>query len=278
MMMHSSPNRRQLLRYLGLGALSAMGSAAMGKRLLAQEGNPAPQAPTPRAPAGEAIVRWLGHTCFWISGDGLRVLVNPFRRIGCTAGYERPEVPSDLVLISSQLFDEGGGVKTLDNLPQILFQPGSYDFQGIEFQGTSVDHDREGGRRFGKNIIWRWEMGGMRFAHLGGAAVPLSFEDKIVIGQADVVFLPVGGGPKAYNPEEAKEALSGLSARLIIPTHYRTQAAEDDCDIAGIDDFLSLFPGADIRRIGGDAVRLSPRILPAEGSQAFAVFDYPFPA
>lgn len=250
----------------------------MGQRLRAQERVTTPPAATPRPPVGEAIVRWLGHTCFWIAGDGLRVLVNPFRRIGCTAGYERPEVPSDLVLISSQLFDEGGGVKTLDNLPQILFQSGSYEFQGIEFQGTSVDHDREGGRRFGKNIIWRWEMGGMRFAHLGGAAAPLSFEDKIVIGRADVIFLPVGGGPKAYTPEEAKEAISGLSPRLIIPTHYRTQAADDRCDITGLEDFLALFPDADIRRVGGDAVRLSPRILPPEGARAFAIFDYPFPA
>ncbi len=240
-------------------------------RLLAQD-TPAPVA----APSGEVIVRWLGHTCFWVAGDGARFLINPFRRIGCTAGYRKPEVPSDLVLISSQLFDEGGGVKTISDLPEILFEPGAYRFQGLELQGLVVDHDREGGRRFGRNIIWRWDMSGMRFVHLGGAAAPLDFEDKIVIGRADVVFLPVGGGPKAYSPVEAKEAVARLNPRLIVPTHYRTQAADERCDIAGLDDFLILFPDADIRRIGGDAVRLTQEILPPVGSQAIAVFDYPF--
>ena len=268
-MMHHS-NRRRLLRYLGLGALAAAGSAIAGGRTLAQGGA--------AAPAGEVIVRWLGHTCFWVSGDGSRLLVNPFRRIGCTAGYQRPEIQSDLVLISSQLFDEGGGVKTISNLPEVLFQPGSYSFQRLELQGIGVDHDREGGRRFGKNIIWRWDMSGMRFVHLGGAAAPLDFEDKIVIGRADVIFLPVGGGPKAYSPQEAKEAIIRLNPRLVVPTHYRTQAAGDLCDLGSLDDFLALFPNADVRRIGGDAVRLTPEILPPEGTQAIAVFEYPFAA
>ncbi|MGL5133257.1 MAG: MBL fold metallo-hydrolase, partial [Planktothrix sp.] len=53
-------------------------------------------------------VKSLGHTSFLFTGVGLRILVNPFRPIGCTAGYRSPqEVQSDLILISSRLLDEG---------------------------------------------------------------------------------------------------------------------------------------------------------------------------
>ena len=61
---------------------------------------------------------------------------------------------------------------------------------------------------------------------------PLSLEHKILLGRPDILLVPVGGGPKAYTPEEAAEAIRELTPKVVIPTHYRTEAADANCDFS----------------------------------------------
>lgn len=256
--------RRQLIRYAGTGVLAALGTG------LASRWQPS-QAQT----AGSLTVQWLGHTCFLFTGSGRRILVNPFRPIGCTAGYRAPQVAADLVMISSRLLDEGV-VDGLPGNPRLLFEPGVYQFEGMQAQGIVTDHDRQGGRRFGTNVVWRWNQGGLNMLHLGGAAAPITLEQQILIGRPDVVMIPVGNGPKAYSPEEAKQAIQVLNPRLIIPTHFRTQAANPAaCDIVPVDQFLALMEGVPVQRNSGDSIRLSPASLPASGAK-IEVLSYRF--
>jgi L-ascorbate metabolism protein UlaG (beta-lactamase superfamily) len=258
--------RRQLLRYTGASLLTAFGTAwASGWQA------------TQAQPSGSLSIRWLGHTCFLFTGGNQRVLVNPFRRIGCTAGYRLPNVQADLVLISSQLFDEGA-VEGLPGNPKVLYEPGVYDFNGIQYQGIRTYHDTLGGRRFGTNVAWRWTLGGINILHLGGAAAPIELEQKILMGRPDLLMVPVGGGPKAYNPNQAMEAIKSLNPKLVIPTHYRTQAADaDSCDIVGVEEFIKLTDGTGmpIRNINSDSVTISRADLPANGS-AVKILSYQF--
>jgi L-ascorbate metabolism protein UlaG (beta-lactamase superfamily) len=256
--------RRQVLRFGRAGLLTALG---MG---LAVELNPA------QAQSGSPLsVRWLGHMSFLFTGGGQRVLVNPFRPIGCTAKYRAPKVPADLVLISSQLLDEGV-VDGLPNNPRLLYEPGVYEVGGLQIQGISTDHDRLGGRRFGRNVAWRWKQGGVNILHLGGAAAPITLEQKILMGRPDVLLIPVGGGAKAYNPQEAKQAIQALNPKLVIPMQYRTQAADPAaCDIVALDEFLSAMEGTPVRRVNGDSRTIRPSDLP-EKTPTIEVFSYSF--
>jgi L-ascorbate metabolism protein UlaG (beta-lactamase superfamily) len=255
--------RRQLMRYAGAGLVTAFGTAWLS-------GFEAIQAQT----NDTLSIQWLGHTCFLFSGGGKRILVNPFRPIGCTAGYRAPKIETELVLISSQLLDEGA-VDQLPGDPKLLFEPGVYNVQGTQFQGIRTDHDRFGGRRFGINIAWRWNHAGINILHLGGAAAPITVEQKILMGRPDVLFVPTGGGAKAYNPTEAKAAIATLNPKIVIPTHYRTQAAADTCDIVALDEFLKLMDGMPIRNIDTDTMTLSKRDLPDSGS-TIKVLSYNF--
>jgi L-ascorbate metabolism protein UlaG (beta-lactamase superfamily) len=253
--------RRQLMGYAGAGLATAL-VTEFGSHLAAN------------AQSSGLSVQWLGHTCFLFTGGGSKILVNPFRTIGCTAGYRLPKVAADLVLISSQLLDEGV-VDGLPGNPKLVYEPGVYDFQGIKFQGISTDHDRKGGKQFGKNTVWAWKQGGISILHLGGAAAPISIEQKILMGRPDVALIPVGGGPKAYNAQEAKQAIAVLNPKIIIPTHYRTQAADAAaCDISPLDDFLNLMPGVTVRRSNGDSVALNANKLPETGE--IQVLSYKF--
>jgi L-ascorbate metabolism protein UlaG (beta-lactamase superfamily) len=220
-------------------------------------------------------IKWLGHSCFLFAGDGLRVLVNPFRAIGCTAGYRLPRVEANLVLISSRLLDEGA-IDELLGQPQVLFEPGAYQFGGKQIQGVRTDHDRYGGRRFGTNVVWKWTQSGINILHLGGIAGPITTNQQILMGRPDVLLLPVGGGSKNYNPEEAKAAIELLNPKVVIPTQYRTQAADANlCDLVLLEEFLSLVDETQIEKVNSDAIALTRDKLPETGPM-IKVLNYQF--
>lgn len=245
--------RRHLMRYVGASTLTALGSSALLRHGAAQ------------AQTGGVSIQYLGHMCFLFSGGGPRILVNPFRAIGCTAGNRAPKVATDLVMISSQLLDEGA-VEIVPGNPRLLYEAGVYQVSGKQIEGIRTFHDREDGRRFGINVAWKWNQGGINLLHLGGIASPISVEQKILMGRPDVLFIPVGGGPKAYNPEQAKEAIGVLNPKLIVPTQYLTSAAtKGKCDLVPVEQFLSLMSGVPVRR-SGNATTVRSGDLPNNGS------------
>jgi hypothetical protein len=49
---------------------------------------------------------------------------------------------------------------------------------------------------------------------------------------------------------------------LVIPTHYRTQAAEPaNCEIKPVDDFLNLMPGVNVKRSNSNTVAINSKML-----------------
>ncbi|MBD1844407.1 MBL fold metallo-hydrolase [Cyanobacteria bacterium FACHB-63] len=238
--------RRQFIQFAGAGLAASLTAMPL------------------RAQSGGLSVRYLGHMCFLFTGSGQRILVNPFRSQGCTAGYRAPNVATDLVMISSQILDEGA-IDVVPGNPKLLFEAGAYNVGGLKIQGVATDHDRVGGRRFGRNIAWRWSQSGLNLVHLGGTAAPVTLEQKILIGAPDVLFVPVGGGAKAYDPQEAKQAIQLLNPKIIVPMYYRTAAAKGECDISGLDAFLSAMSGTPVRR-GGNSLSFSRANFPKQGS------------
>ncbi|NCJ07681.1 Zn-dependent hydrolase [Synechococcales cyanobacterium C] len=246
--------RRDFLRSVQAGVIVSVGAAIVRKLPM-----------QPATAATPLSIQWLGHTCFRFSGGGQTVLVNPFRPLGCTANYRAPQVSTDLVLISSRLLDEGV-VEGLPGRPRLLFEPGTYRTNGLEFQGIRTLHDRQNGFRFGVNVAWKWTQAGINLLHLGGIAAPITIEQRILMGQPDVLLIPVGGSAKAYTPEEAKAAVDSLQPKIVIPTHYLTAAANPDaCDLQPVDDFLALMQGATIRSAGSDSLSVTAGSLPSAG-------------
>ncbi|MEM8501795.1 MAG: MBL fold metallo-hydrolase [Cyanobacteria bacterium P01_D01_bin.1] len=257
-------NRRDLLKYASAGFLGTVGLGIASRYQTSQ---------AQTTQIGPLTITALGHTAFLFAGGGKRVLVNPFKAIGCTAGYTEPEVSTDVVLISSLMFDEGF-VTDDYNDTLLIEEPGDYSVGTLEVQGISMPHDRMGGRRFGTNVAWAWNQAGVNVVHLGGAAAPIAIEDKILLGRPDVLLLPVGGGPKAYGPEEAVAAVDSLNPKIIIPTHYRTQAADDACDLVGVEDFIALMSDVPVTR-GDNTFSITPSALPSSGMR-IEVLSYAF--
>ena len=195
--------------------------------------------------AGVSITSF-GHSALLIRGGGQSVLVNPFRAVGCAKGLSEPRVSAGVTLASSELPDEGARIGG----GTYLSKPGSYRVGGMDLEGFSAPHDRMGGRRFGNATIWRWQQGGLNFAHLGGTAAPLSGEDRVLLGRPDVLIIGVGGGGKVYNGQEAAEVVRQLNPRRVIPVQYVSGEAPVGCDQGGVQPFLDAMSGSKVRQIG----------------------------
>ena len=248
--------RRQILRLAQGGLISAFTAGIIADAANSQTNS-------------TLRLEWLGHFSFVVSGDGVRFLTHPFRPAGCTANLPAPVAESDYVLISSRLLDEG----YLENLPKdrrILSEPGSYNLKGINLQGISMDHDRIGGRRLGRNVAWKWKQSGIFIVHLGSAAAPITASQRILIGRPDVLIVPIGGNEqgtdpsqaKAYSPTEAQAIVKELNPRIVIPVYYRTDKSSKSCALASVDEFLALMPKDSIKKLDGSILEINASNLP----------------
>jgi L-ascorbate metabolism protein UlaG (beta-lactamase superfamily) len=204
--------------------------------------------PPGRAQGGGGVtITSYGHSALLIQGGGARVLLNPFRAVGCAAGLAEPRVGADVILASSTLRDEGAaGVAS----GRMLVKPGSYRVAGLQIEGIAAPHDRVGGKRFGFSTLWRWKQGGLDFAHLGGTAGRISPSDKVLLGRPDVLIIGVGGGAKVYTGKEAAEVVRELQPRRVIPVQYRSAPPSEGCDVGSAEPFLHAMAGTTVRRSG----------------------------
>ena len=214
----------------------------------------------PAAALAEGVsITSYGHSALLIKGGGSTVLVNPFKAVACAAGLKEPRVAADVVLTSSRLLDEGAPIAK----GTYLSSPGGFDVAGIRFEGFAAPHDRLGGRRFGNGVIWRWNQGGLQFAHLGGTAAPLAPEDKVLLGRPDVLILGIGGGAKVYDGNEAAAVVKELNPRVVIPVQYvRSGDSPADCDQGGPQAFLQSLPGVPSNKVG-PVLTLTPPLADA---------------
>jgi L-ascorbate metabolism protein UlaG (beta-lactamase superfamily) len=196
--------------------------------------------------AGGVTITSYGHSALLINGGGQSVLVNPFKAVGCAKGLREPRVNATVILASSELADEGARIAG----GTFLSKPGSYRVGGLKLEGFAAPHDRVGGRRFGQSTLWRWQQGGLSFAHLGGTAAQLSGEDKVLLGRPDVLIIGVGGGAKVYNAAEAAKVVKELNPRRVIPVQYVSGPTPAGCDQSGIQPFLDAMAGTEVRRVG----------------------------
>ena len=190
----------------------------------------------------------LGHSSILIKGKDQSVLLNPFRAVGCASGLVEQNISADIILASSLLPDEGA--KTAKGL--FMVNPGSYRINKLILEGFSIPHDRVGGRRFGMSTLWRWKQNGFTFAHLGGAASPLTIKERLLIGRPDILFIAVGGGAKVYDGQEAANVVEAIKPKIVIPVQYQRigQDQIQSCDQTGVEPFLKAMKDYKVRKVG----------------------------
>jgi len=178
-------------------------------------------------------IRWFGHACFLLtSSEGVRVLTDPFDD---QVGYELPAVEADIVTTSHDHFDH--------NYTQIVKgtflhvnKPGETQKDGIRIFGVMTYHDKDQGSKRGENVVYTFDIDGLRICHFGDIGHVPSAQQIAEIGDIDVALLPVGG-IFTVDATEAYEIVKLLKPKVTIPMHYKTPYLKFGLD--DVNSFLS---------------------------------------
>ncbi len=215
-------------------------------------------------------ITWWGQACFCITGPGeVSVLNDPFPE---GMGYDPPTCTPTVCTVSHEHRDHNAVEGLAQTTPIIRGAVGEHQAAGITFTGVGVFHDAEQGAKRGPNVIYMWQMAGVRIAHFGDIGHLPTPEQLQQIGCVDVAIIPVGGY-YTIDGAQAVELARQVSAKIILPMHYKTPATEK-LPISGLEPFLSAVPDTwQVERAGGVSVKLGAADLPEQGARVI-VLDY----
>ena len=199
-------------------------------------------------------IRWHGHSCFEIS-DEKTIVIDPHD--GTSIGIPPPRAKADIIIITHDHFDHNqarivekeGSVKVYD----------SKEVNGIKIEGITAYHDKEMGKKRGEIKIFKFELDGLKFCHLGDIGHVLDADMVKKIGKIDILFVPVGG-VFTVNAEEAMEIARKVDTRVIVPMHYKIEGLS--LPINPLEPFLNL-SDYEIRYVANE-IEMDKEDIPAE--------------
>jgi L-ascorbate metabolism protein UlaG (beta-lactamase superfamily) len=205
-------------------------------------------------------VEWYGQSAFRLADGTTTVFVDPFGAMeglaerGLEFNYPPIEgVEADLLLVTHEHGDHNAVEAIGGSPPTLRSTAGTLDSPIGEVIAVASEHDSAAGTERGPNTIFRFAFDGLGVCHFGDFGQDeLRPEQRQAIGDVDVLFLPVGGGP-TVGGESAAAIVRALEPRLVIPMHYRTDAVN----------FLEP-PDAFLDALGAEAERLDESELEAQ--------------
>jgi len=171
-------------------------------------------------------IKWLGHACFKItSSKGIRILTDPFDD---NVGYPLPQVEADIVTISHNHYDHNF-IDCVKGNFEVLNKVGNFYIKDINITGVHTYHDEEKGQKRGDNIVYVFDVDGIRVCHLGDLGHILTPAQVEMIGRVDVLLVPIGG-IYTIDAEAAHAVVKLLNPKIVIPMHFKTDVLKFNLD------------------------------------------------
>jgi len=191
-------------------------------------------------------VRWFGQSAFALSGSA-EVFIDPFGDMSAMAGrgmtWTYPAitgVSAELLLVTHEHRDHNA-VDAIEGVKQtIRSSAGTFETPIGLVVGVASEHDDVAGTKRGANVIYVFELDGMRVCHFGDfGQSQLRPEQREAIGRVDLLFVPIGG-LATIDGKAAAALVEELAPSLVVPMHYRTPALSF---LETADDFLAAVKG-----------------------------------
>ena len=177
-------------------------------------------------------ITFLGHSSFKLKGKTASVITDPYN---AEIGLKFPKQQADIVTIS-HFHSDHNAADLVDGEHFLVSGPGEYEIKGIKIVGVNSFHDDKKGAERGKNIIFSFQIDGLRICHLGDLGQKeLGSEQIEEIGSVDILLVPVGG-TYTIDASEAAKVAAALEPDIVIPMHYLEPGLANKLDPA--DKFL----------------------------------------
>jgi L-ascorbate metabolism protein UlaG (beta-lactamase superfamily) len=214
-------------------------------------------------------ITWLGHSSFLVeTRDGTRIVTDPFESGSYDGAIAYPAIHerADVVTVSHDHADHNA-VDVVEGDPEVVRGADDHSVKGIAIHGVPTFHDANKGHDRGRNTVFVMNIDGLRVAHLGDLGHVLSSQEAAAIGPVDVLMLPIGGY-YTIGPEDAKAVAESLSAKIILPMHYKTDVL--GFPIQPVDDFLRLMDR--VQRVEGPTIEIGEKDV--QGPSKVVVLGY----
>ncbi len=191
------------------------------------------------------IIRWHGQSAYTLTGAEHTVTIDPFGVLppetAARITFAYPPIaphPAHLLLVTHEHRDHNG-VEAVTGDPHVIRSTaGRLDSPIGEVVAIASEHDPYAGTARGPNTIFVFSLDGLVIAHFGDfGQAGLRPEQRAAIGDVDLVFVPVGGGP-TIGAEAAAAIVRDLAPAYAVPMHYHTPAIDF---LEPADAFLALF-------------------------------------
>jgi len=154
------------------------------------------------------IVTYFGNGCFRLQSGDTAILVDS----------ENNRLKADVALKTLASTAREGLVEELSAGTMVF--PGEYEMKGISIVGFPVaEESTEKFLKTAYSVIWEE----MKFAFLGHCSHPLQASLMEEFFEADVLFLPAGGG-HFLEPSIAAKIVKQLEAKIVIPSFIKDPA------------------------------------------------------
>jgi len=208
---------------------------------------------------------WYGHSCFLLTSEsGYSILTDPCDQ---DTGYDLHDISCDAVTISHEHRDHNC-LAIVAGTPTILRTPGDHLAGGIPVTGFNSFHDDASGAHRGENIVFLYQIDGLKVLHLGDLGHMLSDETIETIGDVDILLAPIGG-VYTINAAIATELADRLHAKVLIPMHYKTPVLH--FNIEGLEPLLAANANRRVHHLNANTASLSHDTL---GERRLLILDH----
>jgi L-ascorbate metabolism protein UlaG (beta-lactamase superfamily) len=125
-------------------------------------------------------IKWFGQSAFILTSDaGTRILIDPYDRF---LGYKMPKpIEVDMVAVTHAHGDHNK-IQVASGNYMLVNEPKEYSHEGFSVKGIKTFHDKVKGKKRGDNIIFRFDVEGLRVCHCGDLGHILTEEQVNAIG------------------------------------------------------------------------------------------------
>jgi L-ascorbate metabolism protein UlaG (beta-lactamase superfamily) len=222
-------------------------------------------------------ITWFGHAAFKLTdARGFSVITDPYTPEG--VGYPPIREGADLVIVSSDDDDAHCRADLVPGSPAVLNAltvargGGRGEAAGLRvsaIEAAEWDHHPEHDVP-GQNGMYRFELDGLRIAHMGDVGNPLTEAQQAFFEDVDVL-LALAGGYLTIELPDLMEMIRRVQPKLVIPMHFRTLTYRPR-NTMWIESFLSHFDEADVDFACAHTAEVGPADLP-EATRVL-VMDY----
>ncbi|HRY36615.1 MAG TPA: MBL fold metallo-hydrolase [Candidatus Magasanikbacteria bacterium] len=155
-------------------------------------------------------INWLGQTCVKLQTKNLKdedivILINPYKPD--SGDFPRNFSP-DVALYSHSSKDS----VTVSDSAFMVETLGEYEIKDNMIYAIAANE---------KEMIFKISAEGMNIVHLGSIKEKISEHIIEKLGTPDILFVPVGDAGKTLDPKAAREVVSMLEPRVVIPIAYQ---------------------------------------------------------